>query len=293
MTQLRQRMLDAMVLRGFSSGTQKIYVGAIYRMARFYRRDPAEYSLSEVRGYLLHLVNDRHVSYTTMNQCACAARFLYEVVLGRDRVDFHIPIARVPDKHPELLSRSEIVRIFDACVHPMHRMLLRTIYATGLRVSEVCTLRVTDIDSAPDRMCVRVANGKAGKSRYSLLSPTLLQELRDYAGTFYHRSTNVNNWLFCSRSGAELEPYNIATAQRAYYRAHARAKITKSGGIHSLRHGFATHLLEGGVDLFTIQKLLGHSNIGTTSRYLHLISPQFRPPKDSSPLDLLAGLTST
>lgn len=283
MTELRQRMQDAMVQRGFAQRTQETYIGAIWRMAKHYRRDPATYTPEEVQAYLLHMVKERKLSYSSMNQAACAAQFLFQTVLGHGRDQFHIPFAKVPAKQPELLAREEITRLFTACTHPARRMLLQTIYATGLRVSEACLLKVSDIDSAPDRMCVRVACGKGGKGRYSILSPTLLGLLRQYARTFAPKT-----WLFTDSTGRQ--PMYIEMAQRAYNGAGLRAGITKTGGIHTLRHCFATHLLEGGVDLFTIQKLLGHTHIATTGRYLHLISPQFRPPKDIDPLDLLSGL---
>jgi integrase/recombinase XerD len=283
MTELRQRMMDAMVQRGFAQRTQETYIGAIWRMAKHYRRDPALYTPQEVQAYLLHMVKERKLSYSSMNQAACAAQFLFQTVLGHGRDQFHIPFAKVPAKQPELLAREEISRLFAVCTHPARRMLLQTIYATGLRVSEACALKVSDIDSAPDRMCVRVASGKGGKGRYSILSPTLLQLLRHYARTYQPQT-----WLFTDSTGKR--PMYIEMAQRAYNGAGLRAGITKTGGIHTLRHCFATHLLEGGVDLYTIQKLLGHTHIATTGRYLHLISPQFKPPKDIDPLDLLAGL---
>ena len=283
MTPLRQRMLDAMVLRGFAARTQESYVDAIYGLAKHYRGDPTQYSAQDIEAYLLHLINERHLSYSTMNQAACAARFLYEKVLGRERELFPIAMAKVPAKQPELLAREEIARLFACCSHPVHRMLLQTMYASGLRISEACVLQVTDIDSHSDRMCIRVASGKGGKGRYSILSKTLLEQLRTY-----WRDQHPKTWLFCNHTGTQ--PMSIESAQRAYQGARQRAGITKSGGPHTLRHGFATHLLEGGVDLFTIQKLLGHSHISTTGRYLHLISPQFRAPKGVDPLDLLAGL---
>jgi len=283
MTALRQRMIDAMVLRGFSPRTQESYTDAIYGMAKYYRRDPAQYSAKEVETYLLHLIDERRLSYSTVNQANCAARFLYEKVLGHERELFPITMAKVPARQPELLAREEIARLFACCSHPVHRMLLQTMYASGLRVSEACALRLGDIDSHADRMCIRVACGKGGHARYSLLSPTLLSELRAYA-----RNLRPKTWLFCNHTG--MQPVSIESAQRAYQGSRHRARIMKSGGPHTLRHGFATHLLEGGVDLFTIQKLLGHGHISTTARYLHLISPQFRPPKDVDPLDLLAGL---
>jgi site-specific recombinase XerD len=276
-------MMDAMVQRGFAQRTQETYIHAIRRMAQHYRRDPATYTPQEVQAYLLHMVKERKLSYSSMNQAACAAQFLFQTVLGHGRDRFHIPFAKVPAKQPELLAREEILRLFTACTHPGRRVLLQTIYATGLRVSEACALKVSDIDSAPDRMCVRVASGKGGKGRYSILSPTLLQVLRQYARTYQPKT-----WLFAESTGKR--PMFAEMAQRAYKGAAMRAGITKTGGIHTLRHCFATHLLEGGVDLYTIQKLLGHTHIATTGRYLHLISPQFRAPKDIDPLDLLAGL---
>ena len=283
MTPLRQRMLNAMVLRGFAVRTQESYIDAIYGLAKYYRGDPTQYSAQEIEAYLLHLINERHLSYSTMNQAACAARFLYEKVLGRERELFPIAMAKVPARQPELLAREEIARLFANCSHPVHRMLLQTMYAAGLRVSEACALQVSDIDSHSDRMCIRVACGKGGHARYTLLGQTLLAQLRAY-----WRDHHPKTWLFCNHTG--IHPVSIESAQRAYQGSRHRARIMKSGGPHTLRHGFATHLLEGGVDLFTIQKLLGHSHISTTGRYLHLISPQFRAPKDVDPLDLLAGL---
>lgn len=275
--------MDAMLQRGFATSTQANYVKSIRRMAKYYRRDPAGYSSAEVQAYLLHMVKERHVSFSTMNQTACAARFLYQSVLGYKPEVFHIPMAKVPATQPELLSREEIARLFAACSNPVYRMVLQSIYAAGLRVFEACALRVRDIDSATDRMCIRVEHGKGSKTRYTLLSPTLLEHLRAYV-----RGTKSRDWLFCSRGG--VRPLSVKSAQRAYWGARDRAGITKRGGVHTLRHAFATHLLEGGVDLVSIQRLMGHGDISTTSRYLHLISPQFRPPKDVDPLDLLAGL---
>jgi len=283
MTELRQRMIEAMVLRGFAPRTQETYVGAIRRMAKYYRRDPALYTQEEVQAYLLHMIKDEKLSYSSMKQAACAVQFLFQAVLGHGREQFHVPFAKVPAKQPELLARDEISRLLLACLHPRHRMLLQTIYASGLRVSEACELQIADIDSAPDRMCIRVRCGKGGKGRQSILSPTLLALLRAYVRTFAPR-----RWLFSDPTGTQ--PLCVSSAQRAYYGACRRARINKSGGIHTLRHCFATHLLEGGVDLYTIQKLLGHGHISTTGRYLHLISPQFRVPKELDPLDLLAAL---
>ena len=287
MTPLRQRMLDAMTVRGLAERTKECYVEAIARMARHYHRSPELLSAQEVEAYLLHLVKDRKLSYSSVNHTASACRFLFETVLHRPADGLRPPMARVPQKQPHLLSREEIARLFACCAHPAYRMALQTIYATGLRVSEACALRVADIDSAADRMCVRVNAGKGSADRYSVLSPSLLQALRRYCRTFaLHRAPG--GWLFANAQGTSS--VHIENVQRAYQGARHCAHITKSGGTHTLRHCFATHLLEGGVDLYTISRLLGHGHISTTSRYLHLISPQFRPPKGIDPLDLLAGL---
>ena len=287
MTPLRQRMLDAMAVRGLAERTQECYTEAIGRMARYYHRSPDLLSPREVEAYLLHLVKDRELSYISVNHAASASRFLFEKVLMHTGSDVRPPMARVPQKQPQLLARQEIARLLACCTHPGYRMALQTIYATGLRVSEVCALKVTDIDSAPDRMCVRVNAGKGGADRYSVLSPSLLALLRLYCGT-YKPQRHPGKWLFANATGSSC--LNIQSLQRAYQGARCCASITKSGGTHTLRHCFATHLLEGGVDLYTISRLLGHGHISTTSRYLHLISPQFRAPKDIDPLDLLAGL---
>lgn len=288
MSELRQRMIDAMLVRGLSVRTQECYVDAVARMANHYHKSPDLLSPAQVEAYMLHLVKDRKLSYSSVNHAASASRFLFEKVLGRSAdAALRPPMAKVPQKQPELLSREQIAQLFACCTHPVHRMALQTIYATGLRISEVCALRVSDIDSAADRMCVRVVAGKGAADRYSILSTTLLEMLRHYCRTYTpHR--NNGQWLIANAHGTG--PVTVQSLQRAYQGARHRARIMKMGGTHTLRHCFATHLLEGGVDLYTISRLLGHGHISTTSRYLHLISPQFKPPKDVDPLDLLAGL---
>jgi site-specific recombinase XerD len=282
-------MLDAMTVRGLAERTKECYIEAVARLARHYHRSPDLLNPAEVEAYLLHLVKDRKLSYSSVNHAASASRFLFETVLGRPTDIAHLrpPMAKMPQKQPELLAREEIARLFFSCSHPVYRTVLQTVYAAGLRISEACALRVGDIDSAPDRMCVRVNAGKGGADRYSILSPSLLALLRQYSQT-YTPQRNKGKWLFANANGSAC--VNIEAVQRAYQAARHCAGITKSGGTHTLRHCFATHLLEGGVDLYTISRLLGHGHISTTSRYLHLISPQFKPPKDVDPLDLLAGL---
>jgi site-specific recombinase XerD len=282
-------MLDAMTVRGLAQRTQECYIEAVARLARHYRCSPELLSPAQVEAYLLHLVRERGLSYSSVNHAASASRFLFETVLGRPSDIAHLrpPMARVPQRQPELLAREEIARLLAHCSHPVHRTVLQTVYATGLRISEACALRVGDIDSAPDRMCVRVNAGKGGADRYSILSPSLLALLRRYSQT-YAPQRNPGRWLFAKPEGSA--GVSIEAVQRAYQGARHKAGIGKRGSTHTLRHCFATHLLEGGVDLYTISRLLGHSHISTTARYLHLISPQFKPPQGIDPLDLLAGL---
>lgn len=283
MTPLRQQMRDAMLVRGFALRTQQSYIEAIAKLARFYRVSPDRLTPDEVEAWLLHLVADRKLAYSTVNQASCACRFLYATVLKLDRSVFAVPMAKTPQRQPEILGRAELAALFCATTNLKSRTLLMTIYAAGLRVSEACALRVADIDSQADRMCLRVRQGKGARDRYTLLSPALLETLR-----LYWRAYRPKEWLFPNRD--RTATLDIKGAQRRYYQARSAAGLAKGGGIHTLRHCFATHLLEAGVDLLTIQKLLGHHHLSTTARYLHLVSTQWRPPASANPLDLLAAL---
>jgi integrase/recombinase XerD len=283
MTPLRQQMHDAMLVRGLAERTRQTYIENVARLAIFYHQNPADLTPEQVEAWLLHLVRDRKLSYSTLNQAAAACRFFFGTVLKREHVVFPVPMAQTPQRQPELLARAELAALFVGAASLQSRVMLQTTYATGLRVSEVCALRIADIDSHPDRMCLRVRQGKGGKDRYTLLPPTLLYALRHYWCAYHPKE-----WLFPSRYGSG--PITVAGAQYHYHQARSAAMITKSGGIHTLRHCFGTHLLEAGVDLVTLQKLLGHNHLSTTSRYLHLVSTQWRPPATTNPLDLLAAL---
>ena len=289
MTPLRQQMLDAMAVRGLAVRTQEAYVDSLGRMARHFKRSPAELTAQEIEAYMVHLVKDRQLSFSTVNHVAAASRFLFTHVLAQPETGQRMlpPVARTRQKRPELLARAQIAQLFAHCHSPMTRMLLQTLYACGLRLSEGCHLRVADIDSAPDRLCVRVVEGKGGADRYTLLSPTLLVLLREHCQR-YRCHQQASGWLFFNRH--TQQPLSTSSVQRHYQAARRDAGITKAGSTHTLRHCFATHLLEAGIDLHTICRLLGHGHIETTSRYLHLISPQFKPPRTLDPLDLLAGL---
>ncbi|MCV2219944.1 tyrosine-type recombinase/integrase, partial [Thauera sp. Sel9] len=242
------------------------------------RRRPDQLSMAELQAYLLHLIVDKKLAYASVNQAACAFRFLFREVLGERELWLEIPMAKVPKRLPLVLARNEVVRLFDACANPRNRTLLMTTYAAGLRVSEVCALQLADIESAPDRMCIKVRHGKGGKDRYTILSPQLLTTLREY-----WRAYRPRGWLFPGASSDS--PIAINTAQRIYWAARDAAGLPAGAGIHSLRHSFATHLLEAGVDVPTIQRLLGHGYISTTMRYLHLA--RSRVTGTPSPLDLL------
>jgi len=278
MSELRKRMNDAMVLRGFATRTQDSYLACVSGLAKYYRRSPDALDAAQIQAYLLHLIAERKLVYASVNQAACAIRFLFATVLGRPGVALEIPMAKVPKRLPQVLTREEVERLFAHCRDLRSRTLLMTKYAAGLRLSEVCALHLSDIESAPERMCLKVRQGKGGKDRYTLLSPRLLEALR-----LYWRATRPCDFLFPNAAGDG--PLSGQTAQRMYHAARAAAGIDNRGGIHTLRHSFATHLLETGVDLPTIQRLLGHGHVCTTMRYLHLAHSRLTG--TTSPLELL------
>lgn len=278
MTPLRRRMIDAMLLRGFAARTQEAYCDAVVALAKHYHRSPDTLSVEQLQSYLLYLITQKKLAYASVNQAACAFRFMFGTVLRWPEVRFDIPMAKVPKRLPQILAREEVTRLIDAAPTLRGRTLLSTTYAAGLRASEVCALQLTDIESAPDRMCLKVRQGKGGQDRYTLLSPRLLDTLRRY-----WCDRRPRQWLFPNIAGTA--PIDVSTAQRIYCAARDAAGIAPEGGIHSLRHAFATHLIEAGVDLPTVQRLLGHGHIGTTMRYVHLA--RARVTGTTSPLELL------
>jgi integrase/recombinase XerD len=276
MTTLRQQMENDMVLRGMAVRTRQSYVEAVKGLAKFYRRSPDQLSVPEVQGYLLHLLQERGLSASTCNLVTNGLRFFYRITLGQKDTEFDIPRPKQPQRLPEILSREQIQRLFEVTTNLKHRALLMATYSAGLRVSEVVHLKVSDIDS--QRMTIRVEQGKGAKDRYTLLSKRLLTELRRYWIAYRPKV-----WLFPLRDGEH--PIDPGSAQKIYYHAKAKAGITKQCGIHGLRHAFATHLLEAGVDVHTIQRLLGHGHLSTTMRYFHLAQRYLA--QTPSPLDLL------
>jgi integrase/recombinase XerD len=276
---LRDQMDKDMVLRGMSPRTRESYLHAVRGLAKHYRRRPDTLSEQDIQNYLLYLIEERKLAWSSCNLVVQALKFFYHTTLRRDRMTFVIPRRRAPSRLPELLSREEILALFDATPLPKHRLLLMTAYSAGVRVSELVHLKLSDIDS--DRMTIRIAQGKGAKDRYTVLSEQLLTELRQY-----WKRERPGIWLFPAARTPDT-PMAAETAQKVFYRAKQRAGITKRCGIHSLRHAFATHLLEGGTDLHRIQRLLGHGQLATTMRYFHLAQSQLMQTR--SPLESLAA----
>jgi site-specific recombinase XerD len=275
---LRKQMDGDLVVRGMSVRTREAYLGAVAGLAKHYGRRPDRISEREVQNYLLHLIEERKLSWSSCNVAAQGLKFFYRITLKKSEAQFVIPRARQPQKLPQILSREEVAALIEKTLNLKHRAILMTAYGAGLRLNEICHLKLVHIDSA--RMTIRVEQGKGAKDRYTLLSPRLLAELRSY-----WRAYRPALWLFPGKGGASA--VCGSTVQRVYNAAKARAGIAKEGGIHALRHAFATHLLEAGVDIHTIQRLMGHGHISSTLRYFHLARKHLAG--TTSPLELLEG----
>jgi integrase/recombinase XerD len=254
---LRQRMIEDMRIRNLSRATQQSYLYAVARFSRHFDRSPNRLGMEQVRAYQLHLVAQKH-SWSHINQVACALRFFYGITLGDKEAFERIVNGREPEKLPPVLSPEEIARFLEAVAGLRNRVALTTAYAAGLRIGEVARLKVEAIDSK--RMLIHIVNGKGGKDRYAMLSPRLLEILRSY-----WRRGRPGLWLFPGQEpGGHVSTGALQDACRT---ARRRAKISKPVTAHSLRHSFATHLLEGGTDIRIIQVLLGHVDLSSTSRY--------------------------
>jgi len=276
MSPLRRRMIEDMTVRNLSPATQRSYIHAVSRFSRYFGHSPDRLGLEDVRAYQVHLAS-KGVSWASFNQIVCALRFFYGVTLGHDDIPERIPYAREPRKLPAILSADEVVRFLEAVSSLKARIALTTAYAAGLRVSEVVGLAVVDIDSG--RMVMRIASGKGGKERYVMLSEQLLGILRNY-----WRLARPGRLLFPGRTPDKpIEPTVLHAACRS---ARAAAGIDKRVSVHVLRHSFATHLLESGVDIRIIQVLLGHENLSTTARYTRVSTHVIGATK--SPLDRLS-----
>lgn len=275
MTPLRQRMSEDMQIRDLSPHTQRAYLTAVAQFAQHFGKSPAELGPEHVRTYQLHLLAQQR-SRSAFIITVSALRFLYHVTLERDWGLKRIPYPHQPKKLPIVLSPGEVAQLLAATPGIKPHALLATTYAAGLRVSEVVGLRVSDIDS--QRMVIRVRQGKGRKDRYVMLSPRLLGILRTY-----WRAKRPADWLF--PGNPRTKPMVTRSANRVCREAVLRAGLTKQASVHTLRHSFATHLLEAGVDVRTIQLLLGHRSLKTTAGYMHLAPHKLQA--TPSPLDLL------
>jgi site-specific recombinase XerD len=276
MSKLRKKMVREMELREFSVNTQRAYLAAIEGLARFYRRSPDKIVQKEIEDYLLYLKNMTKLSYNTRNQITSGLKFFYNQALKMKDIKLELPVKTGQRILPEVLSMEEVSRLINATDNLKHRVLLKMTYGGGLRLNEVIRLKPEHIDS--QRMLIRVEQGKGRKDRYTLLSKKFLPELR-----YYYDICRPKNWLFPNKNHQKhIDP---TTAQRVYKKAKANAKITKGKGIHTLRHCFATHLLEMGCDIQIIKNLLGHQSLSTTMIYLHVSKKHLTSLR--SPLDLL------
>ena len=254
---LRRRMIEDMAVRNLSPATQQSYLSAVSRLSKYFGRSPDRLGVDEVHAFQVHLVATG-ISWPALNQIVSALRFFYGVTLGRTTLPRRIAYAREPQKLPVVLSADEVVRFLEAIPSVKSRTALTTVYAAGLRVSEVVRLAVADIDS--ERMVIRVEQGKGGRDRYVMLSPRLLEILR-----VYWRIVRPDHWLFPGRD--RNRPLDQQVLHTACKYARLAAGLTKPVTVHTLRHSFATHLLENGTDVRIIQVLLGHANLQSTVRY--------------------------
>jgi integrase/recombinase XerD len=280
MTPLRQKLIDEIQLRGFSIHTQDSYLRCVTGLARFYHRSPDQIVDDEIKAYLLHLLRVKKLAVGSIIVAVSALRFFYGHVLHRPTkaIEEALPRMKKPVLRPRVYSVQELERLFGCPgLNRQHRALLMTTYAAGLRVSEVCQLRIGDLLS--DRHQIHVVQSKGKKDRYTLLSPRLLVELQSY-----WRLYRPKDWLFPSKVYPDRHITESAV-QLAFTGAVKRVGLPDRGGIHSLRHSFATHLLEAGVDPLSLQRLLGHSSLSTTTTYLHV--RQERLDQISSALDLI------
>ena len=275
MTPLRQRFIDDLRLRNYARRTIDTYVSRIACFAKHFGRSPELLGPDEVREFQLHLLQ-RRVSWSSFNQAVCALRFLYGTTLGRPEQLPLIPYGKRPKNLPSVLAPDEVLRLLDAAPPGRDRVLLQVAYGCGLRLNELLHLRVGDIDSA--RMVIHVRQGKGAKDRLVPLSLRLLDELRAY-----WRLCRPRTWLFPGQTAdGTMTSSNV---QRRFGRLVRRVGLTKRCSMHTLRHSYATHLLEAGVDVLTLKALLGHASLQTTARYLHVSTRRLH--QTPSLLDLL------
>lgn len=265
MTTLRQKFIRDLALRGRALRTQETYVRYIADLAKHYGRSPDRLGREEIGDWLHHLQTARRYSASSLNLAVCACRFFYGTTLGRpmEAIKSSVPRCRDPRKLPHVYSPEQVERLLTlGCPEKRDRAFLMTVYAAGLRLREACMLGVEDVDSARNQL--RIRHAKGGRERCVTVSTQLIDELRRYWLIERKRP-----WLFYAPWAPE-RPMGRATAQSIYYRAVSRAGLTRRGGIHTLRHSYATHLLENGVEITLVQRQLGHGLLSTTAIYLHV-----------------------
>ena len=274
MGKLRDQMLMDLQLCGAKARTQETYLREAENLARYFNRSPAELGEEELKEYLLYLIKERHLSEGTFRFYVAGLKFLYRTTLKREWPVEKIMHPRREKKLPIVLDLSEVESLFSVTRNLKHKAMLMITYSAGLRVSEATRLKLTDIDSV--RMTVRISQGKGGKDRYSILSQTTLEQLRQY-----WKKYRPTEWLF---EGQKKDSHiSLSTIQTIFRAAKKRARITKPASIHTLRHSFATHLIEAGTSLHHVQLLLGHRSPTTTTVYLHV--SRLNLTKVKSPLD--------
>ena len=277
MTPLREKMIKAMELRNLAKNTQRGYLGAIKGLASFYRQSPDKLTKDQIEDYLLYLKNGKGNTIGSCGAVAAGLRFFYTHVV-ENPIPFDYRIRRKNGKLPTVLSQEDIWKLINATQHLKHRLILMTTYSAGLRAMEVAAVKPDHIDSK--NMLIKVEHAKGGKERYSVLSRRLLEELRQY-----YKTCKPHPYLFPSSfKNREHLPLTYPSIRSIYEEARKKAGIKKGSGIHTLRHSFATHLLEAGYDLRRIQVLLGHTRLSTTMIYLHVSRATLS--KIPSPLDL-------
>jgi site-specific recombinase XerD len=273
---LRRRMIEDMTIRGFTAGTQQSYIRVVRDFTAFLGRPPDQADAEDLRRYQLHM-RSQGASATSMNAAVSALRFFFGVSLGREDAEVGMTTLREPRKLPVVLSPQEVARLLDAAPGLKYRAALSVAYGAGLRASEVVSLKVSDIDST--RMVIRIEQGKGGKDRYVMLSEPLLHLLRRY-----WKASRPQAWLFPGQN--PVNPLSVRQLRRACQAAARAADIDKRVSLHTLRHSFATHLLEQKVDIRVIQVLLGHKKLDTTALYSQVATRAIREVK--SPLDYLS-----
>jgi site-specific recombinase XerD len=265
MNALRQKMIEDMQLHGFAERTQEAYLLAVRQLAKYYRKSPDQIEEEELRQYFLFLKNERHASRSTCTLALCGIKFFYEKTLGREWKTFEFLRPPKEKKLPVVLSVSEVGRVLGCVHHLQYRVCLTTIYACGLRLLEGARLQVNEIDG--ERKLLHIRAGKGGKDRYVPLPETCLQLLRVHWRIHRHPV-----WLFPSFQAERDQPMNESALQRAFRAAVRESGVPKRATVHTLRHSYATHLLEAGVNLRIIQSYLGHNSPTTTAIYTHLTS---------------------